>query len=198
MDNAMYLVHHGIQGQKWGVRRFQNEDGSLTPEGRERYSDEHLIKARNMGENVKFKNAKSAIKAYNKSAKQMAKNAADFENLTAQGKYYTDITKRNPDSYVAKRSQKKFDENLDAGFKVIVKDAYARGMHDAAVKYLNDNNIKVSEFTKEVYREYGSQYDYLSTRIKYTKIKSDGSGKEVNASKREHNGTTRYATYVFN
>lgn len=31
------LYHHGIQGQKWGERRFQNEDGSWTPEGRERY-----------------------------------------------------------------------------------------------------------------------------------------------------------------
>lgn len=32
-----YLQHHGIKGQKWGVRRFQNEDGSLTAEGQERY-----------------------------------------------------------------------------------------------------------------------------------------------------------------
>lgn len=28
------LYHHGIRGQRWGVRRYQNEDGSLTPEGR--------------------------------------------------------------------------------------------------------------------------------------------------------------------
>ena len=32
-----YLAHHGILGMKWGIRRYQNEDGSLTSAGRERY-----------------------------------------------------------------------------------------------------------------------------------------------------------------
>ena len=32
-----YLKHYGILGMKWGVRRFQNKDGSLTPEGKRRY-----------------------------------------------------------------------------------------------------------------------------------------------------------------
>ena len=31
------LMHYGILGQKWGIRRFQNEDRSLTPAGKERY-----------------------------------------------------------------------------------------------------------------------------------------------------------------
>lgn len=35
MDNN-YLQHHGILGMKWGVRRYQNKDGSLTAAGRKR------------------------------------------------------------------------------------------------------------------------------------------------------------------
>ena len=34
------LCHHGIKGQRWGVRRFQKKDGSLTPAGKERYADD--------------------------------------------------------------------------------------------------------------------------------------------------------------
>lgn len=33
------LVHHGIKGQKWGIRRFQYEDGSLTTAGKARYNE---------------------------------------------------------------------------------------------------------------------------------------------------------------
>ena len=32
-----YLCHHGIKGQKWGIRRFQNPDGTLTVTGKQRY-----------------------------------------------------------------------------------------------------------------------------------------------------------------
>jgi len=35
--SKLELSHHGIKGQKWGILRFQNKDGSLTPAGRIRY-----------------------------------------------------------------------------------------------------------------------------------------------------------------
>ena len=38
MDYPSYLFHHGVKGQKWGIRRFQNSDGTLTAKGRERYN----------------------------------------------------------------------------------------------------------------------------------------------------------------
>lgn len=34
-----YLIHHGIKGQRWGVRRYQNPDGTLTPKGKARLND---------------------------------------------------------------------------------------------------------------------------------------------------------------
>lgn len=33
-----YVVHHGVEGQKWGFRRYQNVDGSLTLEGKKKYT----------------------------------------------------------------------------------------------------------------------------------------------------------------
>ena len=40
MTTEEFLEHHGIKGQKWGIRRFQNKDGSLTNAGRKRYGDD--------------------------------------------------------------------------------------------------------------------------------------------------------------
>lgn len=37
--NRNELYHHGIKGQRWGIRRFQNEDGTRTAAGKKRYAE---------------------------------------------------------------------------------------------------------------------------------------------------------------
>lgn len=41
VDYSNYLQHHGILGMRWGVRRYQNADGSLTSAGKRRYNENY-------------------------------------------------------------------------------------------------------------------------------------------------------------
>lgn len=55
------IYHHGIKGQKWGVRRFQKKDGSLTNAGKQRYSDETYFKNQTNASNSKPKQTASRV-----------------------------------------------------------------------------------------------------------------------------------------
>lgn len=73
------LQHHGIRGMKWGIRRYQNPDGSLTPKGKKHYrkDDGSLTKA---GER-KAEKLKEAAKKSTADVKQIK---SDYKNITGK------------------------------------------------------------------------------------------------------------------
>lgn len=77
-----YLMHHGIKGMKWGVRRYQNADGSLTGAGRARYGVGEAIKkgAKAIGAGAKKAYGK-AKHAYVTIDRLLAKRAARAGNI---------------------------------------------------------------------------------------------------------------------
>ena len=79
------LSHHGILGQKWGVRRFQNSDGSLTNEGRRRYSSDDFKDAKkkiDKGKEVVDGATKAKEKAVEKQHEQKIKK--DLSEMSDQ------------------------------------------------------------------------------------------------------------------
>jgi hypothetical protein len=90
MMNNSYLCHHGVTGQKWGVRRYQNKDGSLTPEGRKRLFGAGSKNRQKFAENwEKYEEAKKVAvkdKSFkNNLNRQMYLNKAnDYLNRTYQ------------------------------------------------------------------------------------------------------------------
>ena len=133
MEYTNELYHYGKKGMRWGVRRYQNKDGSLTPAGKKRYGDDGDASA----------SGKTDKSEHNK---KIAKRVAAAAIMTATVATAAALYAKNPkavNDFVAKVGKKTVDGLKNSAPKAI----------DTGKNYMNKALQSAKEGAKEGIKE---------------------------------------------
>lgn len=130
-DNKLY--HHGVKGQKWGIRRYQNKNGSLTALGEKRMA---RLNARKTADDLKAKRKERKL-AEEKAKQDMKQDALDRESARA-------IANRTANANIKNASQRAKAETQAIKTKAKNEDLYDLPDDPSA------NSQKQAEFGKQL------------------------------------------------
>lgn len=153
-----YFQHHGIKGQKWGVRRFQNPDGSLTEAGKKR---EHRIAKRS--QTLGYKDDYDRMEEYYKKSKVVQQRSKELASLAEKArnlslklddykesdKIYDEAEKRSESLAKKDPDYDKTGKNEKLNFNIMQYYLYEKDVLSKTADELLKNDKKYTELNKE-------------------------------------------------
>lgn len=139
------LTHHGIKGQKWGIRRFQNDDGTWTAAGKERYGDDGSTGSRSVSgtahralAKVYSANEKAYAKLGNKTLASMNAAAKNQQLQKAEAADRAKQAKTDAKNEKRLAKEKATDERLER----VAKTAETQALAEYAVRKMAKRDIQ--------------------------------------------------------
>lgn len=158
-----YLAHHGILGMKWGVRRFQNKDGTYTAAGRKRYEKASAERDKLVSDaESKARIHEGNIKTYRKQHETLKKEGSKgstmrkmYGNDIDDDNYFQDVYGMSvADAFKAELDDTKYREKVAREGKKVY-DKYAEKMRNMDISDLSDKDVtnKGREYLAEARKE---------------------------------------------
>lgn len=178
LESQNELYHFGIKGMKWGVRRFQNEDGTLTEEGKERYYEEIISKS--FTSDNQFKGHKQAFKSTEiKNGVENIHNIDEklTDNFQKVKKLHDAILAIDPYDYDVEKALLDEDGNEVEGPNGYIRPGLDRYRKDLKTAYLKETKNKDVEEAlkniKELVQEKKDATKNLVNNVMSSKYKND-------------------------
>ena len=131
------LYHWGIKGMRWGVRRYQNTDGSLSNKGKKKIAEKYKKLIEKANRDYDKKGSKIEMDAYNKAADYMNKGGIKKFNDAQRKKHGENFTKR-----------KGYVEDYNKAFNKVLTSNMNKSLNKF---YSNNKNIKRANELVEKY-----------------------------------------------